>query len=153
MPHQSTRKKKALDRYSDYVLYRMTDKTHLYSRLQSLARLVRSGVLCEVDNDTAYRLVEAFCFKRYILTFLCLTCCCIFSLNYCYLCLFAFLLLLTCVVTVLSEKGEKNVKVRVHAKIWCVHDVHILILYSVESSKLTLFQTSTGFYVSAVQVF
>ena len=68
MPHQSTRKKKALDRYSDYVLYRMTDKTHLDSRLQSLARLVRSGVLCEVDNDTAYRLVEAFCFKRYILT-------------------------------------------------------------------------------------
>ena len=87
------------------------------------------------------------------LTFLCLTCCCIFSLNYCYLCLFASLLLLTCVVTVLSEKGEKNVKVRVHAKIWCLHDVHTLILYSVESSKLTLFQTSPGFYVSAVQVF
>ena len=57
-PRRSAREKKAPDRYSEYIMYRMTEQ-RCDKRLQALDVIVRSGVLVEIDNDTAHKLVKA----------------------------------------------------------------------------------------------
>ena len=58
-PRRSVREKKLPQRYDQYIMYRLTNREG-DNRFHALDALAKSGVLCEMDGETAQRLILAF---------------------------------------------------------------------------------------------
>ena len=58
-PRRSMRERRVPQRYDQYVMYRLTNR-EVDNRLHALDALANSGVLNDMDADTAHRLISAF---------------------------------------------------------------------------------------------
>ena len=58
-PRRSAREKKLPQRYDQYIMYRLSSR-EVDNRFHALDVLAKSGVLSEMDADTAHRLISAF---------------------------------------------------------------------------------------------
>ena len=58
-PRRSAREKKLPQRYDQYIMYRLASR-EVDNRFHALDVLAKSGVLSEMDADTAHRLISAF---------------------------------------------------------------------------------------------